>query len=105
MAGKGGKREGAGRPKGVPNKLTKLLKDAILEAATLAGNADGLVGYLQTQAVMNPGPFMALLGKVLPLQIAGDPDNPLEVISRIERVIVGVENAADRDAERIPTTH
>jgi hypothetical protein len=60
-----------GRPKGVPNKTTALLKDAILQAAERAGDKEGLVGYLQTQATANPGPFMALLGKVLPMQIAG----------------------------------
>lgn len=79
---------GKGRAKGVPNKTTKLLKDAILKAAEKAGGKGGLVTYLKTQATENPGPFMALLGKVLPMQISGDPENPLTVISRIERVIV-----------------
>lgn len=62
---------GMGRKKGVPNKTTALLKDAILQAAERAGDKDGLIGYLTTQAKANPGPFMALLGKVLPMQIAG----------------------------------
>ncbi len=57
---------GQGRKKGVPNKTTALLKDAILKAADEAGGKAGLVGYLLTQATLNPGPFMALLGKVLP---------------------------------------
>jgi len=37
------------------------------------------------QAEENPGPFMALLGKVLPMQIAGtDGDgNPTEIVMRI----------------------
>ena len=68
---------GKGRKAGVPNKTTALLKDAILKAAEGAGGKDGLVGYLKAQAVSNPGPFMALLGKVVPMQISGDPDNPL----------------------------
>lgn len=66
-----------GRLKGTPNKTTALLKDAILMAAQNAGGETGIVGYLQSQASANPGPFMTLLGKVLPTQIAGDPDNPL----------------------------
>ncbi len=59
-----------GRPKGVPNKSTALLKDAILMAADRA-HPKGIVGYLQQQAIENPGPFIALLGKVLPMQVTG----------------------------------
>lgn len=80
-----------GRPKGVPNKTTQLLKDAILKAATDAGNGD-LAKYLEGQATENPGPFMALLGKVLPMQVAGDPDAPLRAIVEIERRIVDPKN-------------
>lgn len=58
-----------GRKKGVPNKRTALLKDAILEAAEKAGDAEGLVGYLEMQARDNPGPFLTLLGKVLPMTV------------------------------------
>ncbi len=57
-----------GRPKGVPNKLNMLLKDAILMAAQGA-HKDGMVGYLQQQANENPGPFLTLLGKVLPTDV------------------------------------
>lgn len=63
-----------GRPKGSPNKTTALLKDAILQAADKAGGKAGLIGYLETQAKENPGPFLSLLGKVLPLQINGGED-------------------------------
>ena len=64
---------GKGRPKGAKNKTTALLKDAILKAAEAAGGGDkdGMVKYLTDQATANPGPFLALLGKVLPLQVAG----------------------------------
>lgn len=75
-----------GRQKGTPNKTTALLKDAILRAAENAGNRvgdDGLVSYLTEQAESNPGPFMALLGKVLPMQIAGDEDNPVKLVTEI----------------------
>jgi hypothetical protein len=60
-----------GRAKGTPNKTTALLKDALLIAAEQAGGKAGMVGYLTTQASENPAAFMSLLGKVLPLQIAG----------------------------------
>jgi hypothetical protein len=75
-----GERRG-GRQKGTPNKTTALLKDAILLAAQKAGGDTdtGLVDYLTVQASENPGPFMSLLGKVLPMQIAGDPDTPISI--------------------------
>ena len=72
-------RKTGGRQKGTPNKTTALLKDAILKAADNAGGREGLVGYLTLQAAENPGPFMALLGKVLPMQIAGEGGGPLTV--------------------------
>ena len=65
---------GKGRKKGVPNKNTKLLKDAILMAAEKAGNSiggDGMVSYLELQAMENPSGFMNLMGKVLPMQVNG----------------------------------
>lgn len=71
---------GKGRKKGVPNKTTALLKDAILQAAEKAGDKEGMVGYLTRQADENPAAFLTLLGKVLPMQIAGDPNAPLKVV-------------------------
>jgi len=61
---------GPGRPRGMKNKTTKMLKDALLAAAAKAGGKAGMIGYLAEQAEKNPGPFMSLLGKVLPLQVA-----------------------------------
>lgn len=69
---------GKGRPKGAANKTTALLKDAIIAAATEAGQGD-LVAYLKLQAINTPGPFLGLIGKVLPLQIGGDPANPVTI--------------------------
>lgn len=74
-----GKKTG-GRKKGAPNKTTALLKDAVLQAAELAGGEGGLVAYLKAQAAVNPGPFMALLGKVLPMQITGADGGALQVV-------------------------
>lgn len=73
---------GPGRPKGSQNKTTALLKDAILRAAEIAGNkvgSEGLVSYLAEQAEENPGPFMSLLGKVLPMQVTGEDGGALIV--------------------------
>lgn len=83
---------GPGRPKGVPNKTTALLKDAILLAAQRAGGGDedGIANYLEVQARENPGPFMSLLGKVLPMTVAGDKDNP--VVGEVRITIVDPPN-------------
>lgn len=73
-----------GRPKGSPNKTTALLKDAILKAAEQAGGGEGLVGYLEHQAKLNPGPFMSLLGKVLPMQVTGPDGDAIKHRVQIE---------------------
>src|SRR3954465_2174604 len=68
MAGVGGFRENAGRKKGVPNKLNADLKAMILGALNDAGGQ----AYLARQAIESPGPFLTLIGKVLPLQVTGE---------------------------------
>lgn len=78
LIGKG--KAGPGRPKGVPNKTTTLLKDAILAAAAKAGGKEGLEGYLAHQATENPQSFLPLLGKVLPMQVTGEDGGPLQIV-------------------------
>lgn len=77
-------RSKTGRAKGTPNKTTKALKDAILMAAEATGydgkGKEGLVGYLKHVASSDVKAFSALLGKVLPMQVTGDPDNPVGVV-------------------------
>lgn len=68
-----------GRKKGTPNKVPAKLKDAILEAAARAGGEGGMEAYLTSQAISNPGPFMALLGKVLPMQVTGESGGPITI--------------------------
>lgn len=90
---------GKGRPKGSPNRTTALLKDAILKAAEQAGNKlgkEGLVSYLEAQATESPAAFLSLLGKVLPMQVVGDPDQPLQTVTRIELVaLTGNDDSTD----------
>lgn len=71
-----------------PAKTTALLKDAILQAAGEAGGEGGLVGYLKLQAIENPGPFLSLLGKVLPMQVTGADDGPVRLT-----IVTGVPRA------------
>jgi hypothetical protein len=60
-----------GRKAGTPNKVSRVLKDDILAAANAAGGggSDGVRKYLEGQAKANPGAFMSLLGKVLPMTV------------------------------------
>lgn len=74
----------AGRQKGTPNKLTGEVKAMILAALDQAGG----VSYLVRQAGETPTAFLSLVGKVLPLQLAGDPNNPIQTITEIRRTIV-----------------
>ena len=46
----GGGKPGRGRKPGIPNKANGLLKDAIIQAAEVAGGREGIVGYLTQQA-------------------------------------------------------
>ena len=78
----------SGRPQGSANKVPAILKEAIIKAAELAGGTKGLIGYLQVQATANPSAFMGLLGKVLPLQMAGDEENPSKQVSEARIFIV-----------------
>jgi len=84
--GKG--KAGPGRPKGVPNKNTTLIKDAIIQAAQDAGGEGGMVGYLTLQATENPASFMSLIGKVLPTQVVGAGEDGAILIQQITRKIV-----------------
>lgn len=81
MAGRkpGGPKTG-GRKKGTPNKVTADVKAMVLTALDKAGGVD----YLLTQARSNPNAFLTLVGKVLPMTVAGDKDNPLEVVTRFK---------------------
>jgi hypothetical protein len=69
-------RAGKGRRAGSQNKITKALKEMILDALEEAGGQD----YLVSMANAQPAAFLALLGKVLPTTLAGDPKNPPRLI-------------------------
>ena len=75
--------------KGVPNRTTRILKDAVLMAAEAAGDLSGiprenlsqegveqgktgLVGYLTWAAKCEPKAFLHILGKLIPVQMKVD---------------------------------
>lgn len=64
------------RRTGTRNKITRDLKDGIIEGAVRHGSdgkgKGGLNGYLQMCAHKHPKQYMQLLGKLLPYQITAD---------------------------------
>jgi len=77
---------GKGRPKGASNKVNREVKQMILDALELAGGVE----YLVDQAKEKPVAFLALVGKVLPLQIngAGEDGEHLHRVEKIVRTVV-----------------
>lgn len=71
---------GRGRRKGVPNKMTRALKDMILGALDeLGGEA-----WLVEQARANPALFMNLLARVLPHTLAAE-DSPVPFVFQVSK--------------------
>jgi len=81
---KKGKKAGPGRPKGMPNKVTADIKNMILTALSNVGGAS----YLEERAndPKTAAAFLGLVGKVLPMTIAGDPASPVQQVVRVELV-------------------
>ena len=94
----GAGKPGPGRPPGLPNKTTRALRAAILDAFEKVGGEE----YLVRVAREDPKIFCTLLAKILPTQLAGDPDDPLKTVSRVEVVFVrpGDRNTGFSEAMR-----
>jgi hypothetical protein len=75
-----GERRG-GRQAGTPYKISADLKAMILGALSDAGGQD----YLAKQAVESPAAFLTLIGKILPMQVAGNEGGAVTI-----QVITGV---------------
>lgn len=72
----GGKRPGAGRPKGSVDKGNAMIREMIVEALHQAGGAEYL--YQRAMDPRTANAFLGLIGKVMPVQLAGDPENPIQ---------------------------
>jgi hypothetical protein len=77
---------GPGRPKGSQNKNSKALKDMILGALEQAGGESYLLDCARDPKLA--GPFLTLVGKVLPTTLQGAGPNGEHVFSRIVREVV-----------------
>ena len=103
------KGERRGRKAGVPNKIPRLLKDAVLEAASQLGfdgmGKDGLVGYLKRMAVYYPESFIPLLGRLVRLQGGARVDLPEKKVTyrTVEQLQAALEERWSRRSA--PRTH
>lgn len=73
-------RKGRGRPKGSPNKLGKEAKDVIAAVAGAIGGAERLEAWVLAAPKNEAAYWTSIYPKLLPLTVAGDPNNPLSVV-------------------------
>jgi hypothetical protein len=81
---------GAGRRKGIPNKLTQSIKEMIETAFMNVGGA----AYLEKQALENPKAFLALLARIIPQQTF---INSSEDLPSIKIVFEKVEDNSNKE--------
>lgn len=81
--GQSGNRKG--RKKGTPNKVTGTLKEMILQALADVGGVE----YLKVQSIDNPNAFLALIGRVLPLQVKEGGDEPKVPATTVNHIYEG----------------
>ena len=90
------------RAKGVPNKTTRVLKEAVILAAEQVGEdkkgKDGLLGYLRNIAKSDFKCYTQLLLKVLPLQITGDAEKPV-VLTLDEKTLAAMSKKSPEKLE------
>jgi hypothetical protein len=72
---------GKGRVKGVPNKTTRAVKEALWHAYEGVGGAEAL----KTWAEANPTEFYKLWGRMLPTEVSGPDGGPI-----VTESVVGV---------------
>ena len=88
--GTGGKPKG--RPKGSANKVTRTVKDVIVQAADGLGGPERLIAWVREDPKNEAAFWTSIYPKLLPLQLRGDAANPIRIIHRMERIIVDPRN-------------
>jgi len=72
-------RKTGGRKKGIPNKTTTIVKEAIAIAADRLGGVERLVEWAKEAPENEKAFWVSVYPKLLPLQVNGDPNQPVEL--------------------------
>jgi hypothetical protein len=73
-----------GRGKGTPNKTTKMVKEVF--ATVFDEIQEDKKANLKSWAKENPTEFYKLASKLIPVQVGGDPENPLNLNLTTEQI-------------------
>src|SRR5262245_15818161 len=73
------RRAGPGRPKGLRNVVTRTMKSLTLGALDAVGGQKHLEKMATSKVASDRAAFMALLGRLVPLEVAGQLDAALSV--------------------------
>lgn len=84
---KGEKRPGQGRPKGSLNKATLAAKEAIALAAEGLGGTERLIAWAKEEPANERAFWSSIYPRIIPVQVSGDPNNPLRVETVTRRII------------------
>lgn len=76
----GGPRAGAGRPKGVPNKMSRQVKENIVTVFEELGGAEEMKNWAKRDE-RNLTEFYRIYSRLAPIEqkVTGDPEAPLEL--------------------------
>jgi hypothetical protein len=107
-----------GRPRGMPNRINRTLRECVLLAGEIVGSdgrgRDGLLGYLTKVARHDPKTYCGLLGRLMPIDLHTRTEAAEPVFRTIEevdadmqargltpdRLVEMAENMAERARER-----
>lgn len=91
---------GKGRPKGVPNKTTKKIKDAMLEALN---HGKGATDFFVKLKENDPRTFAACITKLLPLQMNAELNANVNQTAVFKLEYVNPEEESDKEAIEVET--
>lgn len=76
-----------GKPKGAISKTTRTAKEAIALAAEGLGGSDRLIAWAKEDPANERAFWASIYPKLIPVQVQGDPDNPVAVQVITRRII------------------